>query len=55
ENCQIPQGASDALYLSDLLGTEAGITTRAEFLEKSGASTNSGKEPPKRNTPTIED
>ncbi|KAF9441851.1 hypothetical protein P691DRAFT_628680, partial [Macrolepiota fuliginosa MF-IS2] len=39
---QILRDTSDTLYLPDILGTKAGISALAEFLEKSGAFTKSG-------------
>ncbi|KAJ3559098.1 hypothetical protein NP233_g11351 [Leucocoprinus birnbaumii] len=46
---------SPTIHLPDILGTKEGIATLAHFIEKSGAFTKNGHNPPTRHQPTIDD
>ncbi|KAF9446241.1 hypothetical protein P691DRAFT_620790, partial [Macrolepiota fuliginosa MF-IS2] len=55
DHCHLLQAVSDTLYLPDILGAKDRIATLAGFLEKSGAFPKTGKGPPERRKPTMED
>jgi len=51
----ITHNVSSSIYIPDILETKQGIATLSKFLERTGAFTKNGTNPPRWKPPTIED